>query len=468
MRIVVVFSDHGRYISRPLPGDLCLIVREENNKLVIKEQFLCSGLQDNQGEDGKTYQLPVLQPVGNLDEIIDSASKINVEVIAHSSKGGKALQTDPTPTYPLQSIALDNMAHWLEKDLLKNNTPRSTISMLSCEAADGTEKYPALADQLFQLFETKPLKLTARKGFGFIEKKIFSLGTFHTLVKMAVDKKQSNTASGPAASGSTVESIVNPLLTAYHTLFKYPTHTPANEKSVYFLGEDLKSYKMDSHAYKVYLMIRNEPPANQPKIIEIIRKAPENLTMTDIRTLARYGKNTENEKLREKSNFVLMETTYRATELTADIRSYGVKQGLIGSINSLKNYVKNTDECQNKEPITEVLNEALSFITYRHARNYPIENMRALTNLLIDVVMNDGVITPSQFEAFEHFRDEIQSSAQINADASYRRGAVGPRLPSYFSEIKKVTEIKNKAFGEKINEFLEKMADPRAEPPSPG
>lgn len=460
MRIVVVFSDHERYIPRLRPGDMCLIVRDENYHLVIKHQCLCTGLQDNQAEEGTIHQTPILQGIANIDEVIGHAAKINVEIIAHSSRGGKALQTDPTPAYPVQSIALDDLAHWLEKDLLKENTARSTISLLSCEAAHGSKKYPALAEQIFQLFTTKPLKLTARKGFGFIEKKSLSLDTFHTLVKIAVDKTQDHTGTTSRA-----ESIATPILRTYNALFGYPTQTPANEKSVYFLGDDQITYKMDSHAYNLFLLIRNEPPADNPRIVEIVHKAPEKLTRDDIRALARYGNHSENDKLKGKATLVLEGTINSPSALTTDISSYATKQGLVFSIRSLQRYIQTTEECQNKEALSELLSETLSFITYRHVRNYPIENMRALTTLLIDIVMRDGIITDPQHEALARFAEAIQSPLQIDADATHRRAAVGARLPSYFDEIKKVTESKNMAFGEKINDFLNRIR-PSAEPPS--
>ena len=109
MRIIIVFSNDPRSISRARPGDVVLVARDEDG-LKIKERYVCSS-------EGVLQLSPSL----NLDEKIAGAKKINVEIIAHSSSGSKQVQSEKTPQYPPQSIPIDRIASWLEYDLLKDD-----------------------------------------------------------------------------------------------------------------------------------------------------------------------------------------------------------------------------------------------------------------------------------------------------------------------------------------------------------
>lgn len=443
MRIVVVFSDHERFIPRPNVGDICLITRYESRNIEIKFQGKCTGHDIN--------NIPILGVIEKLDDIIARAPKINVEIIGHSSKGGKSLQSDVTKAYPLLNVPLDALALWIQKDLLKNRHSDSTIALLSCEAADGKDNYPAVAEQLFELFELKPLKLTARMGYGYIEKHVYSLRTLDMAAKTAVDQKKYN-----KECSSKLESAAFSILRTYNSFFPYSTITPLGEKFVYFLGKDKKTYKLDKQVYDTFRLMK-EMSLDHPKIKEVLEKNLENVSIDEFILLAKKGiQISSNAKLISKASLVLKGKFKAAQQIVTDVSDYTEKNMLLQTIDSLK-INANRNKIQNSESIIKFFNSIQDFIIYRHPRNYSIFNLARLVNIMLTVVGNDGVLTNQHLKELTEFKNQIASADQIKKDSLYRSNAVGLRLPSYHASINKATVTKNKAFSQTIEEFLKSV-----------
>ncbi len=446
MRIIVVFSNHERYVPRPRSGDLCIIVRNEGGTIKIKFKSICTGLDIN--------GMPLLQPIESIAEIINANQKINVEIIGHSSKGGKAIQSDVTKYYPLQNIALDDLVLWIEQDLLKQNISHSTIAFLSCEAADGKKGYPPVAEQTFALFNVKPQKLTARMGYGYIEKNVYSLCTFDMAVKTAVDQKKYG-----KETKSAIENAVFTALRTYNKFFKYSTDTKVNEKFVYFMGNDKNTYKIDKQVYDVFHLIKNlNLQVNNTSVAEIIKKDVENVSSSEFLTLAEYAINIKkNEKLQSKSFLVLNGNIKSAEQVNTDLSSYNLKRTLLATIETLKNNISTNKDIKNTNVLNNLLDKTRDFIKYRHLRNYSIDNLTNFVNILVVIIKNNGEPNSNHMKKLAEFSKQIKSSAQIKSDSSHRGNAVGIRLPSYYADIRKVTETKNKEFSVQIDDFLTKI-----------
>lgn len=442
MRVIVVFSDHERYIPRPREGDICLIAREEKRKIQIKIQCRCTGFNED--------NIPILEIIPSSNTYIDEAKKINVEIIGHSSKGGKSIQSDVTEQFPLQNIALDDLVMWLEHDLLKNNTSRSTIAMLSCEAADGKNEYPSVAVQMFALFQTKPEKLTARMGYGYIEKHIYSLRTFAMVVKTAVDHQNNNKEDKDIA-----EQIIFPILRTYNSFFPYSTETPLGEKFVYFLGNNGLSYRLDKQLYDLFQLIKRLQP-DDSQIQTILKKDPINIQADEFVILAKFGIETNIERLSAKSKLVLAGSINEAMQFNVNLTDYQLKQTWIHLLNSLQQTVQENDKMINKEELINFIDKTIDFIRYRHPRNYQIDKLNVLIDTLTKIEANNGIITEEFNTSLVTFKNYIASSNGIYADAIYRGNAVGVRLPSYYQAIKKATETKNSEFARSITNFLDK------------
>ncbi|MGC1182985.1 hypothetical protein [Legionella sp.] len=450
MRIIVVFSNHERYVPRVRVGDICIIVRDEEGTIKIKFKSICVGLEIN--------RMPLLQSIESIDEIINVNQKINVEIIGHSSKGGKSLQSDVAKYYPLQNIALDDLTLWIEQDLLKHNVSRSTISFLSCEAADGKKGYPSVAEQAFALFNLKPQKLTARMGYGYIAKNVYSLGTFDMVVKTAVDRKNYE-----KETESSIENIVFSALRIYNKFFKYSTVTKVNEKFVYFMGQDKNTYKIDKQVYDVFHLIKNlNIQANNTNIAEIIKKDIENVSSNEFQTLAKYAICIEqNEKLQSKSYLVSNGNIKSAEQVNTDLNDYDLKRALLAKIETLKNNIGINRNIKNTDSLNNLLGKTRDFIRYRHPRNYLIDNLSKLVNTFIAIIENDGELNSNHIKKLAEFSKQIKSGTQIEIDSSYRANAVGIRLPVYYASIRKVTETKNKEFSIQIDDFLTKILGSR-------
>lgn len=446
MRVIVVFSDHERYIPRPRMGDICIIAREEKEKIQIKAQCLCKGFN--------AYNIPLLDVLPSSEQHMNEAKKINVEIIGHSSKGGKSIQSDVTKNYPLQNIALDDLVLWLEYDLLKNNTSRSTITLLSCEAADGKNNYPPVAEQMFALFQKKPEKLTARMGFGFIEKNIFSLSTFELALKTAMDHINNN-----KEDKDFIEKVIFPILRTYNSFFPYTTTTNVGEKFAYFEGYDGQSYSLDKQLYDLfYLMKRLNPHPENSDIKTILEKEIINVQPNEFIILAKFGiKYTKYERLYAKSELVLAASIKGAKKFNVNLSDYQLKQNWINSLDALKQDVQANNRIKYQEELIVFLDKTIDFIKYRHPRNYQINNLNDFIEALIKIAANNGTLTAEYRANLIAFKDYIASSDGVNSDSVHRCNAVGLRFPSYYETIKRTTETKNKEFSVLIKNFIEKI-----------
>ncbi|MBI2785492.1 MAG: hypothetical protein HYX60_03955, partial [Legionella longbeachae] len=241
MKIIIQLSDANDYLKRikNVNTDIFfLIIREENSKVTLKNAYRL------QTEVSKEY----------LSYMISQSEKINVEIIGHSSTGGKQIQADKTEKYPnLHFICIDKLALWLEDELLKNNMNRCTISLLSCQAARGTSKFPALGAQLFELFKQKPEKLTARHGYVFIEGSIYSLGGFDTVLKVLTNRYYHE-----YVSLTFWQKPIYTLLGLVNKIYQHSKTTPMKEKVAYFEGMDNETRIIDKHLYDAHKIIKRK------------------------------------------------------------------------------------------------------------------------------------------------------------------------------------------------------------------
>ncbi len=464
MRIIVVFSNHDRYIPRPRTGDICIIARKNpDDSVETKVQGYCT-VKSEQG-------IPFLDCNRSKDElrnIIHNADKINVEIIGHGSKGAKSIQSDKTDFYPRQNIALDDLATWVENDLLNGEIGRSTISLLACEGADGNDKYPAMAAQLFELFETKPLKLTARIGFCYIEEKIYSLGTFDMLMKSAEDHEDTSNLSF-------LEQFGYPVLQGLNKFFTYSKDTPLGEKFLYFKGDGDINYKIDNYQYKLFESIKMlDSIQENPRISSIIIKNIENVSANEFKLLAKFAKQTspDNEKLHEYADKLLNGEIKSAIPLKTNMAQYDNKKYLKALINNILKHIDSKADLigmVNKTAWKDIIKKADEFISYRYERNYPIDEFEHFIadGLFYGIINCSGHMEPKLVDFIKNFSDYMKNPNTITNDYNSRIAPIGLRPSSFFSDVESVTKTKNLEFADAIDDFLSKCVDEYSPTPGP-
>lgn len=459
MKVIIQFSDFNDFVNRTNPGDVFVVGREEKGQVTTKERWYA----EPNGKGG--YRWRAIEE-DELRGLIQRADHVNAEVIGHSGQGGKTLQSDKTDKYPIQYIAVDKLAKYIEQNVLKDKMPSSTVTMLSCQAANGSEKNPSLVSQLYALFDKKPEKVTARDGFVYIDpEKLYSLSKAHIVFKSAHDAKWSDSKWYEFAGYQVLK------FTSFFSSYKHGAkNTPLNEEFVLFKNEKNQTLKIDKQLYDVFHLIEKEKDKGKlpPPINQIINKKIENLTKDEFIALAKFGsKASEDSELFKKSTVILSEKDDIELPklIKTDLSSFKEKDRMLAEIKGLKEKIDAQPGFNKPEVFKAFLDKTADFIEYRQARNYSISDFQRIINEADSMIKNNGKINAKNELALFRFSQIIQSTERIKIDSEERNNASGLALPSRKKAVVEATTKKNATFSEDINDFLKSCKEPKAHIP---
>ncbi len=438
MRIIIEFSNDQRVKARARVGDIFLIVRDDDNGLSIKEQYECTAV----GEFKRLSD-------SDMEKKITQAEKLNVEVIAHSSSGSKQFQSEPTEQYKkTQNIPVDKFTYWLENSLLKHETKRTSVSLIACQAAKGTERFPEIAAQMLKFFHVKPKKITAREGYIYVQPdhELFSLGPISTAMHEAARKGVKSVEKKHTLEdyGTSFLRGLDGILRA--TGFGSDKSTPLNEKYAYFEGINGEDMKIDKQLYDLYRysVDRREKPL-------------QTMLAKDFIALAKQGILSDpSSKLYKKSKLVLnnLRSIKPAESMQINMDSYKTKDILLAIIDDIELQIASKKGVKSIDELRIILNETKEFIKYRQARNYPIDEFIPLMELLYKAADNYGHLNQQDAAHIKAFATRIQHEKQIESDVTERTSPSGLRPPSHTKAVREVTTMKNKAYSEVISGVL--------------
>ena len=148
--------------------------------------------------------------------------------------------------------------------------------MQSCQAARGSQKNPSLASQLYELFDKKPKKVSARDGFVYIDpEKLYSLSKAHIVFKTAFDAKWQDSKWYVYGGYQLLK------FTSRFSSYKHgDKETPLNEEFIYFKNEKDQTIKMDKQLYDLFSLVEKEKAKGglPPAINHIISQKVEDLS----------------------------------------------------------------------------------------------------------------------------------------------------------------------------------------------
>lgn len=435
--IVLNFADDPSGPLRLKMGDILLIARKDDGVLKIEKEL--EYLYNN------SQGMPVIVPAlyDSLDEYIQGAlneGTLSMEILAHSSyKSAHHLSSTVTKNCPKQSFTLDELVALIESDILKKNISKISISLIICQAGGETAEFPSIAGQLFALFTEKPLKITARKGFVYMEnrEKIFSLGSFDTLLHKAY-------ISANTSVDTYLEYFSYPVLRGLKTLLSatqlhaYDNSTPLNEKFVYFNNEQNKTIKIDKHLYDLYHLSYPKP---EMKL--------EQCTKEDFIKLARAGmQSNKNEKLYKKSEIILKEIDLiqPAIILQIELRNYQKRDQLFRQMELLHQTISTTPLFHHAKKLKVLLNIIGAYINSRYFFNLPFDSIESLLNVLNKVIAQNGQFNKIDFQNIEAINQYIKSDSSARFDACEYIRLADPLWPN--DAIEAITYCKqiNKQF----------------------
>lgn len=417
MRIILKFDDKkSDFFARFRPGtnDLCITVRPnpETAKLEIVSTY------------------PKLSAEA-MRALLQKEDKINLEIIGHSGRGGKTLQSEKTAKYPVATIGVDAVIEWIESFLTEKQMPKSTISLLTCEAAAHTKYFASIAEQMLHLFEIKPLKVTAREGFVYIEKELHSLGVLMTAAQQMglVEKRDKSTSSGEKFA------------------FYYDMSSDAY-------------YKVDKQLFDLFRFLKNSETTDKT-IQDITAKKLETVSKKEFSKLVAYAlehyKESAESKIFKKAKIIKAGGIYPPEKLTGHIDSFKQKEGIEFGINYLLGLLKANDaDTKNIKEIEQILSKLKEFVSYRQLRNYEIDEFYKVRDMIGNVIVNQGgVFKPSDIKVLADLKNKYESSVKILKDTATRSSARTIRLPSFYKDVYNVTDKKNTEF----SNFISKMVD---------
>lgn len=452
MRIIMKFDDkYYDFQNRFRNGtdDVMLIVRPDaDGKLKINGIFP-NGISES-----------------DLKRAISKNDKINLEIIAHTRAGGKTFQSDRTDKYPVVRVAVDELTNWIEGNLLKNNLQKSTISLLTCQAAQsGRYEAASIAESMLRLFNSsKPKKITAREGYTYIDpgpQGVHSHGTLATAAQQITKK-------------------LPPILSFYKYL---PKGLDPQDKFAFTYNENSNQYfKTDIIFYRFFNLVKEDSINNldiyDHKLMEILSKPFEQINANDVKKLLDLVKSKkehfksldqsrkENHKVLPK--FEIMKNHYKdmlPIALNGHAATFELKEVMMYSVDTLIEIARKNENLISSREIVGLLEETKEYINYRQLRNYDISSIQALINMTGYIIDNDGYVTPKDKEILQNIGNSFKDA--IFKDSKTRALSTSIGELKMYKEIYTVTKTKNLNFRNIIVEFSDKLnvLDPEIKPP---
>lgn len=426
-KILICFSNEPTAPSRLNLGDVLIIVRKNRDGYLHIVQELQYQFKNDQGT-------PVISPsiYESLDEYIqDEIQKgpLKVEILGHSSsKSAHFIYPTETENYSEQRIAIDELAAWLEYDMLKKNIGKVSISLIVCQAGAETNEFPAMAAQMFALFTEKPHKITARKGFILVsnQEKMYSLSTFDMLLHKAFISKD---ISPNTILESLSFSALRGLRTFLNTtrLHTYDNTTPLNEKLVYFKNSKGESLKIDNHLYQLYHLSQDR-----------LDKPLEDCTKEDFIKLANLGmQSLKDTKLYKKSELILKDISAICTAevLQVDLKNYQLKEMLFKKIDELYEKMEATPQLDHARKIAVLLNIIEAYVNERYILNLPVDSIEPLFKIIDKIIAQEGQFNPEDYQEIDAVSQYIKSSRNTELDVSEHMRLADLQLPTYKNKI---------------------------------
>lgn len=422
MRIILKFDDKiTDFKTRFRPGteDVCITIRPNPKTAKLEIEWVYPNY-----------------PIEKIIALMNAESKINVEIIAHSSRAGKTLQSETTKKHPKITIGIDTVTQWLENFITPENLPKSTISLLTCEAAAQTTGFTSIAEQMLRLFETKPLKITARVGFVYIEKELHSLGVLMT----AAERLDNQLNLG----------IID----------KRNKSTPTGEKFAFYYDPTSHSYyKADKYLFDFFRLLKNDNSA-QEIIKNITSKKFETISTEEFSNLIDYAlkhyqDQTESD-IFKKAKIIKSGGIYGPVQLTGHIDSFKQKEKVeLGIKYYLGLLVANDNDIQNVKEIHKTLEIILAFVQYRQLRNYEISDFQNVCDMLGHVIAHqNGIFSSADIKMLSALHNNYQSTFSILTDTMQRSLASNIHGPSFYREVYAVTHDKNTNFSNVLSQIL--------------